>query len=170
MVDKLPKIGKVVKIEADSAELEALRNRFSLLSFAFLRASVTISPSFGRASFVANGNFEAAYTQECGVTLTPIPQTSTGEFKRLYKVGDTPYDERELVVDLDEADPPDLIPTGKIDLGDLVAEEFGLTLDQFPRADGAEFEEVRVDEDGSETSKSDNPFAALEKLRDKWRK
>lgn len=168
-VDRLPKLGKRLSVEANQTELEALKQRFDLESFNYLEAKIHLKPAFGRADCVVEGSFAADYAQTCGVTLVRLPQKSAGEFKRLYKVDESAYDVQELVVDIDEADPPDLIPSGKIDLGELITEEFGLTLDQFPRAAGATFDDVTDREENSATVEKDNPFAALEKLRDKWR-
>jgi len=63
------------------------------------------------------------------------------------------------LVDLEGDDPPDPLIGGKIDVGEVLAEELGLTLDPYPRLPGASLDMAMSDE------AAPGPFERLRKLR-----
>lgn len=62
-----------------------------------------------------------------------------------------------------EADVPDIIENGEINLADIVLEQVALNLDDYPRAKGEFFDYSKYVSLPEE--KTDNPFAVLEKLK-----
>ena len=64
----------------------------------------------------------------------------------------------------DEADGPDPIIDGKIDLGAIAVEFLTLARDPYPRKPGVRFEDTLV---GQTEEPEASPFAALEKLKDR---
>lgn len=90
-------------------------------------------------------------------------------------VGD--LSEGEVIVDVDEADPPEILEGGEVDVGEVIAEYLSLALDPYPRAPEAEIaaDQTRYLSNGdlndTDTGKrngeaaADNPFAVLKKLK-----
>ena len=73
--------------------------------------------------------------------------------------------EGEVIVDVDEVDPPEILQGGEIDVGEVIAEYLSLSLDPYPRAPEAE---IAADQTGylqNEEVAADNPFAVLKKLK-----
>ena len=85
--------------------------------------------------------------------------------------------EGEVIVDVDEVDPPEVLEGGEVDVGEVIAEYLSLALDPYPRAPAAE---IAADQTGylsngdlndADTGKrndevaADNPFAVLKKLK-----
>jgi uncharacterized metal-binding protein YceD (DUF177 family) len=62
-----------------------------------------------------------------------------------------------------EADIPDIMENGQIDLAAVAMEQLALVLDDFPRKDGEVF--VFRSEFDEETTKRSNPFAVLKNLK-----
>ena len=92
-----------------------------------------------------SGTLHADVEQVCGVTVTPFLARVEESFERFYATPATAaaLATGELVDELEidplADDPPDPIIDGRIDIGELVAEELALAIDPFPRLPGAEF-------------------------------
>ena len=67
---------------------------------------------------------------------------------------------RELDEDI-EADIPDIVIGGRIDLGDIAIEQLALVMEDHPRQDGEEFSPLIEDD----APLRENPFAILSKLK-----
>jgi uncharacterized metal-binding protein YceD (DUF177 family) len=141
-------------IAATEAEREALARRFDLLSLDRLEAEVELlrEPA---GTILLSAAFEAAFAQECIVTLDPVAAQVSERFRLRYG---TPETEDEAPAGDDD---PAFEPFGGdiIDIGEAVAQEFSLALPPFPRAPDA-----AIDIDASEDD-DEGPFAALAKLR-----
>jgi uncharacterized metal-binding protein YceD (DUF177 family) len=74
-------------------------------------------------------------------------------------------EEGEILIDADEVDPPELLVGGKVEIGDLIAENLSLALDPYPRHESAEMEKTRAGDDGETDDKRNNPFAVLASLK-----
>jgi len=137
-------------IAAHPAERSALARRFALVSLDRLEAEVELvrEPA---GTFLLTAAFEAAFAQECIVTLDPVAGSITERFALRY--GPQEAEETTPAGDNDPAFEP---LTGEmIDIGEAVAQEFSLALPPFPRAADAVIE-VAADE-----PPDDGPFAAL---------
>lgn len=165
----IPDEGVTLTIEATAEERQGLAQRFGAVAVEKLTAEVTLRPNRGRTRWQLDGRVLAKVVQTCVVTLDPVPVNSEFGFKRLYvasldeKAPAEPEHECTEVLSLDQDDPPELLPGGAIDVGEAVAEEFGLALDPFPRAPGAAFGEYSVGP--GDERKSAKTFAALAVLR-----
>jgi uncharacterized metal-binding protein YceD (DUF177 family) len=139
-----------LEIAATPDECAALALRFRLLGVDRLRAAVVLQRQPDE-TILLDAEFEAAFTQECVVSLDPAPGTVAERFTLRYAPA-----EAEPEDDGGAGDDPAFEPlTGDaIDIGEAVAQEFSLALPPFPRAPGAEVElDAAADDDG--------PFAAL---------
>lgn len=161
----IPDDGITLNVEATAEERQGLAGRFDAVAVEMLTAEVTLSPKHDRTHWQLDGRVLAKAVQICVVTLDPVPVNIEFSFKRLYA---TTPDEKATaevqhecneVLTPDQEDAPEPLPGGAIDMGEAVAEEFGLALDPFPRAAGVMFGGYSVGpDDESEPAKA---FAAL---------
>src|SRR5205807_2038914 len=147
-------------LAATPEECAALAQRFGLMSIERLAARVKLRRRRGKALLRLSGHFSADVTQNCVVTLGPVPGHVEGDFTVLY--GDVDQGAEVLIDPQEEADFEPL-PTGALDVGEIVAQEFALALDPYPRAPGAELP-VAVP-DGEPEAPPEHPFAVLAKLK-----
>ena len=165
----LPDEGMTVMIEATAEERQGLAQRFDVVAVEKLTAEVTLRPNRGRTRWQLGSRVLAQVVQTCVVTLDPVPVNSEFGFKRQYVAGldekapAEPEHECTEVLSLDQDDPPEPLSGDVIDVGEAVAEEFGLVLDPFPRAPGVAFGEYSVGPGDERTSAK--TFAALAALR-----
>jgi len=142
-------------IAASDAEREALARRFDLLSLDRLEAEIELMREPG-GTILLSATFEAAFAQECIVTLDPVPGQVSERFQLRY--GPPEAEETAPAGDDDPAFEP--LEKDSIDIGEAVAQEFSLALPPFPRADDAV-----VEMGASGNDENDSPFAALAKFR-----
>lgn len=158
-LDRLP--AGPLTIVASEAERAALARRFSLPSLASLGATVTLTPR-GEA-IEARGRLEAAFEQQCAIANEPFAA-------RIDEPLAIRFVPRLAVPDAEEdiefaGDEPDEIEYqgAAFDLGEAVAQSFGLALD--PYATGPRAEEVRRDAGLADETAPGGPFVALAALR-----
>lgn len=172
-VTALAATGRVVDLEATPDERAALTERYGIVSLGLLTASVRVSP-VGR-TVRAEGTLTADVEQICGVTAVPFVARVEHAFERFYSTervadaGKWDEDLQELELDPLADDPPDPIIDGRIDLGELVAEELALAIDPYPRIPGAEFvppPDLAPPDDEPREGRQ-NPFAVLAGLKTK---
>lgn len=159
-VERLPAAGLDFAIEASAEEREGLVRRFDLVALDRLQASGRIQVLAGRGLIEVGGRLHATLSQRCVVTLEPVPGLVEAEFRRIF--GREEQEASEVEID-PEADEPEPLQGGTIDVGELVAEELAMALDPYPRAPGADavLTELAVtDEDPASA-----PFASLAALR-----
>jgi uncharacterized metal-binding protein YceD (DUF177 family) len=108
-----------------------------------------------------HGRFVADVTQACVVTLEPVAAHLEQDFTASFAPGGA-ADAGEIVVALDDAEPPEEIVDGRIDLGEAVVQQFAVALDPYPRSPAAA---AAAAERGSEEQGRKGPFAALESLQ-----
>ena len=152
------------EIEATADEREALAERFGLLSVESLTATLRLRRLAGRPLVRVTGGFVAEVVQSCVVTLEPVASRLGGKVVRCYTLAPAEAAvEREILVDLDEEEPPEPVPAGGIDLGEVVAEQLALEIDPYPRAEGAKLE--RAEWGGG--AERDSPFQVLGTLKER---
>ncbi|MCF4125670.1 YceD family protein [Methylobacterium sp. SyP6R] len=151
LVERTLKTGQPVTVEANEEERAALARDFGLPGITRLTGTFRLSGSLHRLQ--VTGTVEAAVTQTCSVTLEPFDGTVSEEVDVDFAAPDafagTPAE---------DADIPDPIVNGRIDLGSLAAEFLALGLDPYPRKPGVAFEPPAEDEE-------EKPFAALQGLK-----
>ena len=173
-----------IAISADKDNFLSLCNRLGLHSIESLSADITLSRNEVSKAIHVEGKIHADVHQKCVVTAEPVAEHINEEFEAWFA---EPSDavsftkakrERAAAQDrnehpmLEEQDDPEEIIGGKIDLGELVTQHLSLSLNPYPKVDGAEYENIQStlkDDDDIYT----NPFAALkdwkadEKKKDK---
>lgn len=135
-------------------EREALARRLGLLALDRLEAEVTAKPLANGRLVRVEGRLSADLVQECVVSLAPVPAQLAETFTAFFgeeEASADPSDEVDVPFD---ADLPEPIEDGTVDLGELVAQHLSLALDPYPRAPGARFEAPAAEGTPS-------PFAAL---------
>ena len=144
------------EIAATEEERAALARRFGLVSIDRLTSTVELVRR-GRDLVLLRAAFDAAFVQDCVVTLEPGPGTASERFALLY--GPPEAEEGAVGTDEDVAFEP--LTADVIDIGEAVAQEFSLALPPFPRSAEAAIEAeepVPVEE---------TPFAALARLAER---
>ncbi|NBN62515.1 DUF177 domain-containing protein [Microvirga tunisiensis] len=164
---------QTVTLAPDAAALARMAETYGLQVLDSLTAELEIRP-WRKAGVYVTGSLTAQGQQRCVVTLEPVPMSVTDRFERAYDPAPVEgrrapdlADDGEIEIDLDAPEPPDDIIDGTIDLGALVCEQFVLALDPFPRAPGAELDYVAPPEAEPSEDERPNPFAVLQKLKDK---
>lgn len=148
-----------VQLSASVSECAALAKRFGVEAIQDLRADCRLSGLATANRMRLEVTFSAEVRQLCIITLEPVVTNINAKFFREYTPPAFTEDAQEIVIDPDADDPPEAIPEGGIDAGEAVAEQLGLEIDPFPRAPGAEFEEIK------ESEQADHPFAQLKNLK-----
>ncbi len=157
----------VEAFEATPGERAALAERFDLLALDFLSAVLRLRRLEGGPIVRVEGRFEAEVTQSCVVTLEPFPSRLEQDFCLLYSLDPCQAAaEPAIQVDIEQEDPPEPVPPGGIDLGEVVAEQLAVVLDPYPRAAGARLERAEWD-GGDEGQDNSDPFAVLRSLKGK---
>jgi len=150
-----------LSLSPDAATRAAIAKTLGLEGLPQLTAEVAVRPWLDGAE--VEGRFRAIVEQVCSVSLEPFEQPLEGAFQvRALPAGsqNAPAEPgREMELDLDAPDPPDVLEGDAIDLAGYVVEHLALDIDPFPRKPGAEF-------DYSPPADTDSPFAALAKLKD----
>lgn len=151
-------------LEAAPAERAALADRFDLISLDRFQATFTLRRLRKDLIRVA-GHISASLVQACVVTLEPIPAEIAEDLELDFS--ETPADPAvEMDLDAEAADGPEPILGGRIDLGEVAAEQLGLALAPYPRKEGAAVPaEWRADPASEPVSEAKvNPFSELAKL------
>jgi len=158
-------------ISATAEEETALAKRFGVDGISNLKAQVTLTPFASGNKIALKAQFSADIAQTCVVTLEPLTNRIEGEFFTEFVQRAFSGDADEIDFAIDDDDPPEPIVEGRIEFGELIAQNLGLLIDPFPRAPGAVFGALSIGEDEPEGDSQmlrdgrPNPFAVLEKLK-----
>lgn len=162
-VDKIPTDGRVVTIETDDEQREALAERLKVSEVTDFSAKVTATRF--RGGIRAQGNVVGTVIQPCVVTGDPVSQSIDESVDRIFLPGQDAASQAtagaEIFVNLEDDDLPDYFEGNEIDLTELVLEVFALAIDLYPRKPGAELPGGVAGDDPAELS----PFAALKALK-----
>lgn len=167
----VPGGGGTYDIEATAAERDALVDRLALSALDALSGRVTLRPLAGGPMFVATGRFTARYAQSCVVTLEPVAADADIEIALEYAPEEPESEQpKEREFTLEDADPPEPIIDGVIDLGELLTQQLALALDPYPRKPDADLSDMLADlpegrRRGVETEAPSGPFAKLARLK-----
>lgn len=153
-LDRVGPHGTAYDIEAGPQELAAVAARLGVPSVRHIDCSFRLR-RLGGSLIEAEGVLHAAVEQVCVVTLEPFVQDLRDEFTVHFVPAGTEDDDPE-------PDSVDQIPYegSVIDLGEAAVEQLALSLDPYPRRDGA-----TLDADAGDAPAG--PFAALSALRDR---
>ena len=158
---KLDRLPPQVTVEADEAERAALARRFSLPSIERLHVVVTLS-QVGDA-IDAKGTLEAGFHQRCAISDDPFANVLDERLAiRFVSALTATSEDEELEFDADEPDEIEY-DGASLDIGEAVAQSFGLALD--PYAEGPNAEAVRREAGLLDEAEPSGPFAALAALK-----
>lgn len=162
--DKIPLGGVEEHIVASPAERAALAERFGLIEVSLLEAHLNVDHAEGKMLAVT-GNLLAEIVQQCVVTLEPVPETVRDSIDVLFApphlIGKEPEGQ---IADVGEAELPEPIEGGVIDLGELVAQHLATAMNPYPRKPGAAFKGVEVAASPQEAGQGGNPFSKLKEM------
>ena len=137
-------------LEASEKELISLAKRFDVEKIHYLKANITVYPNdIVRVA----GKIKALTRRQCVLSLESFDEKMAEEFEVLYaESNNLPSDTDEII---------DVIDKGRIHLGDVVAEQYGLALNPFPKKPGVKnvFEDVE--------EQTQKPFADLKEMMKK---
>ncbi len=160
-------------ISAGDADLKAIAERLGIPAVHSLLSDIMLQRVPGNKAVIhVEGILKASVTQSCIITHAPVKAYVEEEFEGWYadpssftSITKARHDRAGKAADtevpiLEEHEDPEPIVNGKIDLGDLTTQYLSLSLDLYPKAPGAKWEESgEPDEEESPLRKS--PFAAL---------
>lgn len=149
--------GSKLKVAPSPEELRALADANGLQAVERLDAELDLVRD-GRSSLRVRGRLEADVVYSCVVTLDPVPGHVSEEIDVCFRDGPS-FDAAGGEVRMEAEDPPEPAPGGMADVGAIVAEYLTLGLDPYPRAPGANLDDV------APRATQESPFAALRQLK-----
>ncbi|MFN0042623.1 MAG: YceD family protein [Alphaproteobacteria bacterium] len=139
-VGDIPSAGLVEDISANAAERAALARRFGLAALDRLEAWLHVT-ALGGGLYRVEGRLEAEVTQQCVISLEPVPA------RLEVKIGVT-YAKRagpempEVHLSSSGEDDPEQMDGNHIDLGEAMAQQMVVALDPYPRKPGVELSDI----------------------------
>lgn len=165
-VDALSPGGRVFVLKATDEEIKDFTDRFGLLDLSDLSAKIEVKPRKKGGVIAVSGVVRAHIVQSCVITLEPVSQEVEEHFSCLFAPEEKAVDYDAFFSDEQfdpDAEPPEAIIDGQIELGAFAAENFALAIPPFPRKEGAvyegEEEEVVIEEEKK------SPFEKLKALK-----
>lgn len=165
-------------ISPNEEERALLAKRLDVVSVDTLEAKLEVVRNKGSMIVHVTGVLKARITQTCVVTTAPVVSDIEEEFRGWYadpaqavsfakarRDKQIEAGQNELPV-LSEADDPEPIIDGQIDLGELTTQYLSLFIDPYPRAEGVEYGGENAESQKSPEIRP-NPFAALAAWKDK---
>lgn len=164
----LDKEGRAFHLKGTDAELSDLANRFDLIALETLSGTVELSDKGAGQGILVKGTLSAKFTQKCIATLKPVDEALDTSFELLLvdpEMADR-IDDEGVYLDADAPD-YDALEGDEIPIGEILAQTLSISMNPYPRAEGAELEAgnsqgVTVNEAELERP---NPFAVLAKTR-----
>ena len=141
------KMPKSYVLEASEKELKTLEKRFDVEKIHFLKAYLTVYPN---DIVKVQGKIESLTRRECVVSLEKFDEKMNEEFEVLY-ADNPPADSDEII---------DVIDKGRIHLGEIIAEQYGLALNPFPHAENRDRSYAYLEKNEI----SNRPFRNLSKI------
>lgn len=169
---------KIVKFTASERQRIDLARRLGVVSVEEANATVTLQHA-GGGMIHAMGSLQASLTQSCVVTLAPVPDIIQEEFEGWFgdkasavsfarakseREAKKAHVEAEL---LEESVDPEPIIGGKIDIGELATQYLSLSINPYPRAEGAPERHEFGPKQGEGASIRKSPFEALKDWKEK---
>lgn len=152
-------------IAASPEECAALAGRFGLESLERLEAGIRLVRR--GTQVLAEADVVADAVQTCVVSLDPVPAHLRFRFTQLFDPDVRESGEFDELLDVEDDDPPEPLVNDTVDVGEMVAERFGLELDPYPRKPGATVDPryLAPEEAPQEDDAKPHPFAALKRLK-----
>lgn len=159
-------------IEAEQSDYPAIAEALNVLSVHDLKATLRIHRT--KSSLRVRGDVHAIIEQSCVVSLEPVRQILQEEIDRTFVANGADIEavyakmntNREMMIDPDEVDPPEVIENGRLDLAAIALEHVVVGIDLYPRMPDADLSGVSVGNQlEAEEDEPESPFAALAKLK-----
>lgn len=178
-VEDLGESGIRVSISPDAQQKTDLARRLDIVAVEDIRADLDVSPSKGGVIHVT-GRFTAKIEQTCVITLEPLhnvieedidawfsDQDQMVSFAKVKKDQQVKKAHSEVEL-LDEAEDPERVVNGRIDLGELVTQHVSLSIDPYPHKEGAAHEFTDENKKADKASPvRRNPFEALKDWKER---
>ena len=152
--------GATVELAPDEATRANIADSLGVETIGHLSALLALRPWLDGVEI--EGRVEASVTRICGITLEPFEEPINEPLVvRIVPAGspNAPVIAgRDVELDLDADDPPDVVFGDTVDLAVYVVEHLALALSPFPRKLGAVFAPPP-------TTESTSPFAVLARLK-----
>lgn len=162
VVDELSASEKKYNLIADKQDLEYLKEVLKVESVKSFSAEIRVKYYKKEHRLDVWGAVKAELELKSVISLENFYKTYTPEFETVYDTKATLKDIKELEIELEENE-PDIIPNGKLDLGQVAIEQVALVMEDNPRMEGEEFVfKAEFDEEDNEAL---NPFSVLKKLK-----
>lgn len=162
MVDDLTTASKSFQLQADKAQLAYIAEVLKVVSAQKFSANINVQYLKKEHLVEVSGDVVAELELTSVISLENFKKKYQSEFTIEFdtkaNIKNTPEEEIDI-----EADMPDPVIDGKIDIAEVAMEQIALVMDDFPRKDGEEFHfNSEFDE---ETTQAMNPFSVLAKLK-----
>jgi hypothetical protein len=157
-VERVPDGGLHLEVCADAATRAAVAALAGVAGLTRLDATFDVV-RWGGGGLRVTGEVRGTAGQTCVVTLEPIENEICEAFDATYAPPAAADPLAEVVVRPDDADPPEPLSDGTVDLGRLATEFLLLGVDPYPRKPGAVFAPPSAAEGDQ------GPFAALAALK-----
>jgi uncharacterized metal-binding protein YceD (DUF177 family) len=151
-------------VDADSEELEELCRILKVEDVRSFSFDIYLQHRFKEHRLDIWGSVSTVLSLQSVVSLEVFDKAYQAPFRYYYDTVATYKDLHQGDTEPDiNAEVPDLIENGQIDLGSIAIEQLALVMDDYPRREGEIFRfESEFDE---ETTRAAHPFAALAKLK-----
>ena len=166
---ELEKTPRIIDLSANEEECALLAHRFDQQSVGCLSANLALAWLEAEEVLSISGRFQAEVVQTCVITLEPVTAELDEEINLVFA--------RDIEKSADIVDPEDAEPLNgdMVDLGELVAEEFSLALEPYPRRPDIDRGSIDLgpgasligEEEARKGTESHNPFEVLVALKPK---
>lgn len=150
------------QISATPDECVHLARRLELLSLNAFSADITLKRVTPGKIIRAKGRIRADLVQECVVSLEPVPATVDTEFEAYFE--ETTDKNSIFAADEGGKAPPEPVDDGRIDIGELAAQNLSVAINPYPRAETAVLMPVDPDKQALFETPA-TPFAGLAGLK-----
>lgn len=161
-IDEIGQGEQNYKLIATKEELEFLKEVLKLPAVHSFSADIKLKSRKKQSKLEVKGTVKSNVGLISVISLEPFDKEYEADFEVIYDTSASYDDIKELDVDI-MADVPDIVIDGKINLADIAIEQLALVLDDYPRKEGEQFDNII--EDSSKIV--NNPFAVLETLKKK---
>lgn len=151
-------------IHADADELKDITQILQVERAARFHAEVYLKRDRQTNTLKVWGTVEARLELKSVISLENFCRNYKVPFELLFDTKATYRDIRDLDAGIDD-DIPDIIENGTINLADICIEQIALNMDDYPRADGEEFNYNAYNKSAAPDNEKENPFAILKKLK-----
>lgn len=163
VVDELSQFEKKYTLKASAKELLYLAEVLKVPSVRSFDAEIMLKLKHKEHRLDVWGRVRAELELQSVVSLENFFRVYEPEFAMVFDTLMT-YREQKALLDEDmDAEVPDIVEDEKIDLAQIAIEQVALVMEDYPRKEGEVFE--FVSEFDEETTKAQNPFSVLAKLK-----